>query len=104
MQRCNLPDKARVFPITYGIKASDVPTPFARTQLVTGTAEPDMLKLIDDLLERFGANFTVREANRFGARKGSVVKEYLDRVDTILVRTPDADHRGRNTGMAGAPR
>src|SRR5262249_30174529 len=31
------PAQARVFPLTFGIKASDVPTPFARTQLLVGT-------------------------------------------------------------------
>jgi hypothetical protein len=81
-------EKARVFPITFGIKTSDVPTPFARTQMVTGTTDSDMLKLVDDLFERFGRKYTVQEANRFGARKGPAVKEYIDRVNLIIKKLP----------------
>jgi tetratricopeptide (TPR) repeat protein len=81
-------DKARVFPITFGIKASDVPTPFARTQLVAGTDESDMVKLIDGLVERFGEGLTRHQTMQIGARKDKAVKDYLDRVAAILLKLP----------------
>lgn len=83
-------EKARVFPITYGIKPSDVPTPFARTQLVTGTDESDISKLIDDLSERFRAGFTFQETKKFGAHQEQAVKAYLKTIDAILLKLPHA--------------
>src|SRR5262249_54620111 len=81
-------DNARVFPVTYGIKASDVPTPFARTQLVAGADEADMLKTINDLFSRFGEIFTREDGRRFGERQGLAVRAYLDRIRDILLKLP----------------
>jgi tetratricopeptide (TPR) repeat protein len=43
---------------------------------------------MDELLQRFGTNFSVPEASRFGARKGDAVRAYLDSVKRILVKLP----------------
>jgi tetratricopeptide (TPR) repeat protein len=82
------PAQARVFPLTFGIKASDVPTPFARTQLITGTDEADMMKLVADLVGRFSKGFTTQQIVRIGAGQGLAIKTYLERVNTILLKLP----------------
>ena len=51
-------EKARVLPLAFGVKASDIPSPFARIELIMGTDEPDILKLTDELFERFKGAFT----------------------------------------------
>jgi tetratricopeptide (TPR) repeat protein len=84
----NSGDEVRVFPLTFGIKASDVPTPFARTQLVTGTDESEIGKLVDDLFNRFGKEFTQKEVKSFGAAQGHAVQDYLERVRGILLKLP----------------
>lgn len=81
-------EQARVFPITYGIKSSDVPTPFANTQLLNGADAADMQKLVDELLTRFGKDFAPKDWQRVGANKDKFVSDTLGRVTNILLKLP----------------
>lgn len=81
-------DNARVIPLTYGLASSDVPTPFARMQVVSGTDEAEMSKLTTDLLERFMDAFSAREMAKFGERRPAEVKAYVAKVDEILLTLP----------------
>jgi tetratricopeptide (TPR) repeat protein len=83
-------EQARVFPITYGIKSTDVPTPFANTQLLNGTDAADMQKLVDELLTptRFGKDFGPKDWQRVGANKEKFVNDYLGLVGPILLKLP----------------
>src|SRR5262249_55960147 len=47
-----------------------------------------MLKLVEDMLERFGPKFTRQEVMRFGERRRGAIKDYLERVDIILRKLP----------------
>src|SRR5262249_22331630 len=79
-------DEVRVFPITFGIKASEVPTPFARTQLVSGTDEADIVKLADELLSRFGEALSNKQVVGYGKAQDAAVKNYLERVRGLLLK------------------
>jgi hypothetical protein len=81
-------EQSRVFPMTFGVRGADVPTPFARTQLLSGTDEADIGKLLDELYGRLGKKFTPQESKRFGARQGDAVKTYLNRINPILLKLP----------------
>ena len=80
--------EARVFPITIGIKASEVPTPFARTQVLTGTEKSDVDKLVEELFSRFNKDFAPREMRRFGALQDSAVRDFLKSINFILLKLP----------------
>lgn len=73
-------EEMRVFPLTFGIRSSEVPTPFARTQLVAGADDAEVGKLVDDLFGRFGRDFTPKEMKRFGAEQDGAVRRYLEKV------------------------
>ncbi len=64
-------DRARVYPVTFGIRPSEVPTPFANTQTITGTDKADVLKLTSDLLERLGKSMPTAKVVKFGANQDS---------------------------------
>jgi tetratricopeptide (TPR) repeat protein len=83
-------DKANVFPMSFGIRGGEVPTPFARTQVLSGTDQADMVKLLDDLIDRFGESlqFSRRDWARFGEARPPAVKAYLDRINPILLKLP----------------
>ena len=80
-------EKARVFPVTFGLRAAEIPTPFARTQLVSGTDESEMLKLLEEFFDRFGTG-DKKESMRFGENRGKAVKAYLEQIRPILLRLP----------------
>jgi hypothetical protein len=81
-------EQARVFPITYGIKSTDVPTPFANTQLLNGADAADMQKFVDELLARFGKDFGPKDWQRVGLNKEKFVSDYLALVHPILLKLP----------------
>jgi tetratricopeptide (TPR) repeat protein len=82
-------EERRVLPITSGIKSADIPTPFAGTQLLTGTGEADVNKLVEDLYDRFGkAAFTTSQNRRFWDSRSSAVEKYLERVGLMLRKLP----------------
>lgn len=81
-------EDVRVLPMTFGVKSGDIPTPFARTQLIDGTNEHEIVKLLDSLLERFGDKLDKRQTVAFGARRAAEVQTYLERVGRILVKLP----------------
>lgn len=68
---------ARVWPLTFGLKSADIPTPFARTQLIDGSNQHDIVKLLDSLLERFGDKLGKREIAALGAKRAKAVEGYL---------------------------
>lgn len=78
----------RVYPITYALKTDEVPSPFARTQLVVGTQQSDMTKLIEDLFERFGRDFLPKEIKEFGRNQSDAVEVYLKSIGDVLLRLP----------------
>jgi tetratricopeptide (TPR) repeat protein len=83
-------EQTRVFPITYGIKPTDIPTPFANTQVLSGTDAADMQKLVDEFLTptRFGKDFGPKDWQRVGANKEKFVNDYLALVGPILLKLP----------------
>ena len=81
-------EHARVVPIMFGVHSTDLPDVFARTQLLSGTDESDMMKLTDDLLGRFGDKLTRTEVKTFGARQAAAVTEYLAQVREVLLTLP----------------
>jgi tetratricopeptide (TPR) repeat protein len=81
-------EKARVLPLAFGVRASDIPSPFARTELITGTDEADVLKLTSDLFERFKGAFTPAEMMRFGEHRKSAVQTYIKSIELVLLRLP----------------
>lgn len=80
-------ENARVLPITFGVDSANIPTPFARTQLIDGTSDLEVVKLLDSLLERFD-KLGRRETANFGAKRAGAVKTYLARIQNILLRLP----------------
>jgi hypothetical protein len=84
----NSPDAARVLPLVFGLRANDVPTPFARTQLIAGANEGDIVKLVDVLFERFSGGFTPTQTKRFGTRQDKAVRDYLGRISSLLLKLP----------------
>lgn len=81
-------EKARVLPLAFGVRASDIPSPFARTELITGTDEADVLKLTSDLFERFKGAFTPAEMMRFGEHRKLAVQTYIKSIELVLLRLP----------------
>src|ERR1051326_2458395 len=82
------PDTVRVFPLVFGLKGNEVPTPFARTQLISGPDEADMLKLIGVLFERFSAGFTPVQMMTFGSRQNAAVQAYLAQIGAVFLKLP----------------
>jgi tetratricopeptide (TPR) repeat protein len=80
-------ENARVLPVTFGVKAAEIPTPFARTQLIDGTSELEIVKLLDSLLERFD-KLNRRQTALYGARRLDAVKKYLARIHDLLLTLP----------------
>ena len=72
------PPVNRVYPITFGLSSVDVPSPFARTQLVAGESEADMNKLVTKLLECFGDHLTHKQSIDIAFRSQSAVKDYVE--------------------------
>jgi len=83
-------EKGNVFPMTFGIRGSEIPTPFARTQSISGVDPLDMKKLLDDLVDRFGdaLGFKPREWANVGEKQPGVLKSYFDKIDPILRTLP----------------
>jgi tetratricopeptide (TPR) repeat protein len=85
------PDSSvRVLPLVFGLRSDEVPTPFARTQLIAGTDEPGMVKLVEYLFERFSAGFTPLQMRTFGTRQSEFVRAYLAKIEAILLKLPMA--------------
>jgi tetratricopeptide (TPR) repeat protein len=76
----------RVFPIAFGIRSTDVPSPFARTQVLAGADRADARKLVDEILGRF--SFTPGEMVRYGERLAGALDAYIARVSGLLLRLP----------------
>lgn len=72
------PDNVRVLPLVFGLKDVEVPTPFARTQLISGTDEADINKLVGVLFDRFSTGFTPIQFKNFGARQDSAYAPILN--------------------------
>jgi tetratricopeptide (TPR) repeat protein len=81
-------EQRRVYPISYGVTGTQVPSPFARTQLISGTDPNDVLKLVDDLFERFGKNLSPIEIKRFGEKISPSIEKYISDVSRAIVRLP----------------
>jgi tetratricopeptide (TPR) repeat protein len=82
------PDDVRVLPLVFGLKGNEVPTPFARTQLISGTEDADLQKLVDVLFKRFATGFTPVQMKTFGARQDAAIRTYLGQIAAILMRLP----------------
>ncbi|MBV8094648.1 MAG: hypothetical protein JO110_15760 [Acetobacteraceae bacterium] len=67
-----------------------MPNPFARTQLVDGTNEADVLKLVNALFERFREGLSPNEILQFGRQQDKAVFEFMERSSVILKRLPHA--------------
>src|SRR5262249_40384762 len=80
--------KVRVIPITIGIKSSEIPSPFALTQLVNGTEESDVNKLVEELFERFKAELAPKEMRNVGVRQTAAVRSCIEDVKTALLKLP----------------
>src|SRR5689334_23068785 len=59
-------DHAHVIPISFGLNAPDVPTPFAGTQIVKGTDKADIEKLTNELRDRFAGKLLPKDLSTFG--------------------------------------
>jgi tetratricopeptide (TPR) repeat protein len=79
-------DTARVIPLTFAITSSDVPSPFARMQIISGTDEADMMKLTEDMWSRF--DLTKPEVAKAGRNQVAAVKSYVQSVETIMFTLP----------------
>ena len=82
------PPVNRVYPITFGLSSVDVPSPFARTQLVAGESEADMKKLVTKLLECFGDHLTHKQSIDIAFRSQSAVKDYVGGLAPIMRKLP----------------
>jgi tetratricopeptide (TPR) repeat protein len=83
-------DERRICPMTFGLKSNEVPTPFARLQVVSGTEELDVTKFANDLLDRFTGKLNNRELTEFGANRAPAVAEFAGKVSQILLTLPHA--------------
>lgn len=81
-------DKPRVFPMTFGIRSGDIPTPFTRTQIMNGTDSADVEKLLFQLLGRFGEKLSREEVAIRASRIQGAVKTYLDHLSPLLRQLP----------------
>jgi len=83
-------DEGRVLPITFGLKSDQVPTPFARVQVVNGIEEQDITLFMQDLFTRFGKEFSPKETMQFGIQLAVVVREFIADINQILLKLPHA--------------
>jgi tetratricopeptide (TPR) repeat protein len=81
-------NQARVLPILFGVRSSDLPDFFARLQVVSGTSESEIIKLTDLLLKRFGKDYEFSVTRRFLASQPAAVKKYLSDVADVLLKLP----------------
>jgi tetratricopeptide (TPR) repeat protein len=81
-------DARRVCPITYGIRPTDVPSPFAGNQIVNGTNADDIRKLSEDLLDRFDTQLDNKAKAKYGGVRDTAEREHLEAIKTILTVLP----------------
>jgi tetratricopeptide (TPR) repeat protein len=81
-------DIPRVIPVVFGLKAGEIPTPFAGTQIITGTEVADMQRLVGSLSQRFGSGFTLNQMLEIGARKDAAIRTYVGQISSILLKLP----------------
>jgi tetratricopeptide (TPR) repeat protein len=83
-------DEGRVCPLSFGVKAEQVPSPFARLQIVRGTDMQEMQTFVADLHNRFGSGLPPAEAFQVGAKAPGVVSEFIAKISDILLKLPHA--------------
>src|SRR4029077_7536155 len=65
----------QIVPITYQVANNEMPDPFRNTQVTKGDDKPDVLKLLTELLEKFGKGN--KDLVRAGLRLEKTVDTYL---------------------------
>jgi tetratricopeptide (TPR) repeat protein len=80
----------RVIPIAFALSASDLPTVFGRNQVVNGTDEGDIKKLVTNLLDQFQTKLklTNQELMNFGERRADAIRDYLARINELILTLP----------------
>jgi tetratricopeptide (TPR) repeat protein len=78
----------RVWPISFGLRSADVPSPFGGKQVIDGTSASDVDVLVDALFQRLGAGFTPTDIKRFGARQRGAVDRYVGTISGLLLKLP----------------
>lgn len=78
------PDDVRVLPLVFGLRPEDIPSPFARTQLISGTEPADLLNLVGVLIERFSAGLKPLQMMTLGARRDTVIANYVAQINSVM--------------------
>lgn len=78
----------RVCPITFGLSNDDVPSPFARTQLVKGTDPAEVKHLTQDLLRRFAPLLNDEDKINFGEQRRDAEQRYFKTLEVVLGKLP----------------
>jgi tetratricopeptide (TPR) repeat protein len=75
----------RVIPLTYGLRATEVPTPFQQVLVSAGDSRDDMEKVFDELIREY---VPVRRQHDAGKVQAQVLDEYLAAVEVVLRDAP----------------
>jgi tetratricopeptide (TPR) repeat protein len=81
-------DARRVCPITYGIRPTDVPSPFAGNQIVTGTDAAEIRKLSQDLRNRFKTRLDDEDMTNYGEVRNAAERDHVQAIEAILTVLP----------------
>lgn len=82
-------DRARkIYPVVYELKSNEIPDPFRRLQVVLGTDQKEMTKLVEDLTNLVEDDFSRADMRKIGVKMGECILTYLTTMKEVVLKLP----------------